>query len=141
MKVTVCFGRTRVVVPCGDGNIRVQDLIEQAAMRYKKAIAKVRAPPPPPTNQLTSLSSWPRCSLFVHVWRTLHPALEPQHGAFSWAERGRRERPVAAPRNSASGDPQGPPEGGGDFSLLKEMLMSHHVSSFFFFSLLLRKKL
>ena len=132
MKVTVCFGRTRVVVPCGDGNIRVQDLIEQAAMRYKKAIAKVRAPPP---NQLTSLSSWPRCSLFVHVWRTLHPALEPQHGAFSWAERGRRERPVAAPRNSASGDPQGPPEGGGDFSLLKEMLMSHHVSSFFFFSL------
>ena len=45
MKVTVCFGRTRVVVPCGDGNIRVQDLIEQAAMRYKKAIAKVRAPP------------------------------------------------------------------------------------------------
>lgn len=48
MKVTVCFGRTRVVVPCGDGNIRVQDLIEQAAMRYKKAIAKVRAPPPLP---------------------------------------------------------------------------------------------
>uniref|UniRef100_A0A3Q3EI71 Par-3 family cell polarity regulator n=1 Tax=Labrus bergylta TaxID=56723 RepID=A0A3Q3EI71_9LABR len=40
MKVTVCFGRTRVVVPCGDGNLRVQDLIEQAAMRYRKAIAK-----------------------------------------------------------------------------------------------------
>ncbi|XP_042366103.1 partitioning defective 3 homolog isoform X2 [Plectropomus leopardus] len=40
MKVTVCFGRTRVVVPCGDGNIKVQSLIEQAAMRYKKAIAK-----------------------------------------------------------------------------------------------------
>ncbi|XP_028289219.1 partitioning defective 3 homolog isoform X2 [Parambassis ranga] len=40
MKVTVCFGRTRVVVPCGDGNIKVQNLIEQAAMRYKKAIAK-----------------------------------------------------------------------------------------------------
>ncbi|XP_073344421.1 partitioning defective 3 homolog [Pagrus major] len=40
MKVTVCFGRTRVVVPCGDGSKRVQDLIEQAAMRYKKAIAK-----------------------------------------------------------------------------------------------------
>lgn len=42
MKVTVCFGRTRVVVPCGDGNIKVQSLVEQAAMRYKKAIAKVR---------------------------------------------------------------------------------------------------
>lgn len=43
MKVTVCFGRTRVVVPCGDGNIKVCNLIEQAAMRYKKAIAKVSA--------------------------------------------------------------------------------------------------
>ncbi|XP_026217950.1 partitioning defective 3 homolog isoform X3 [Anabas testudineus] len=40
MKVTVCFGRTRVVVPCGDGNIQVRSLIEQAAMRYRKAIAK-----------------------------------------------------------------------------------------------------
>ncbi|XP_040921330.1 partitioning defective 3 homolog isoform X2 [Toxotes jaculatrix] len=40
MKVTVCFGRTRVVVPCGDGNIKVHSLIEKAAMRYKKAIAK-----------------------------------------------------------------------------------------------------
>ncbi|XP_077953119.1 partitioning defective 3 homolog isoform X2 [Gasterosteus aculeatus] len=40
MKVTVCFGRTRVVVPCGDGNIQVHNLIDQAAMRYKKAIAK-----------------------------------------------------------------------------------------------------
>lgn len=44
MKVTVCFGRTRVVVPCGDGNIQVHSLIEQAAMRYKKAIAKVSPP-------------------------------------------------------------------------------------------------
>lgn len=41
MKVTVCFGRTRVVVPCGDGNIKVHTLIQQAVMRYKKAIAKV----------------------------------------------------------------------------------------------------
>ncbi|KAK2858660.1 hypothetical protein Q5P01_003280 [Channa striata] len=40
MKVTVCFGRTRVVVPCGDGNVKVHSLIEQAAMRYKKAIGK-----------------------------------------------------------------------------------------------------
>lgn len=44
MKVTVCFGRTRVVVPCGDGSTKVHSLIEQAAMRYKKAIAKVRSP-------------------------------------------------------------------------------------------------
>lgn len=42
MKVTVCFGRTRVVVPCGDGNLKVHTLIQQAAMRYRRAIAKVR---------------------------------------------------------------------------------------------------
>ncbi|XP_037538349.1 partitioning defective 3 homolog isoform X2 [Nematolebias whitei] len=40
MKVTVCFGRTRVVVPCGDGDMKVHALIQQAVMRYKKAIAK-----------------------------------------------------------------------------------------------------
>ncbi|KAF6727983.1 Partitioning defective 3-like [Oryzias melastigma] len=40
MKVTVCFGRTRVVVPCGDGVIKVQGLVEKATMRYRKAIAK-----------------------------------------------------------------------------------------------------
>uniref|UniRef100_A0A8C2IWI7 Par-3 family cell polarity regulator alpha, b n=1 Tax=Cyprinus carpio TaxID=7962 RepID=A0A8C2IWI7_CYPCA len=43
MKVTVCFGRTRVVVPCGDGNIKVHALVQQAAMRYRRAIAKVRS--------------------------------------------------------------------------------------------------
>ncbi|XP_056094704.1 par-3 family cell polarity regulator alpha, b isoform X2 [Rhinichthys klamathensis goyatoka] len=40
MKVTVCFGRTRVVVPCGDGNIKVHWLVQQAVMRYRRAIAK-----------------------------------------------------------------------------------------------------
>ncbi|KAJ7322197.1 hypothetical protein JRQ81_018484 [Phrynocephalus forsythii] len=40
MKVTVCFGRTRVVVPCGDGNLKVSNLTEQAVTRYRKAIAK-----------------------------------------------------------------------------------------------------
>ncbi|XP_076837526.1 par-3 family cell polarity regulator alpha, b isoform X2 [Brachyhypopomus gauderio] len=40
MKVTVCFGRTRVVVPCGDGNVKVHTLVQQAAARYRKAIAK-----------------------------------------------------------------------------------------------------
>nr|XP_057915313.1 partitioning defective 3 homolog isoform X2 [Doryrhamphus excisus] len=40
MKVTVCFGRTRVVVPCGDGDMKVSSLVDQAAMRYKRAIAK-----------------------------------------------------------------------------------------------------
>lgn len=32
-----------MVVPCGDGNIKVYSLIQQAAMRYRKAIAKVSA--------------------------------------------------------------------------------------------------
>nr|XP_055164612.1 partitioning defective 3 homolog isoform X18 [Nyctereutes procyonoides] len=40
MKVTVCFGRTRVVVPCGDGRMKVFSLIQQAVTRYRKAIAK-----------------------------------------------------------------------------------------------------
>uniref|UniRef100_A0A8C5MKN7 Partitioning defective 3 homolog n=1 Tax=Leptobrachium leishanense TaxID=445787 RepID=A0A8C5MKN7_9ANUR len=40
MKVTVSFGRTRVVVPCGDGNLKVSSLIQQAVTRYRKAIAK-----------------------------------------------------------------------------------------------------
>ena len=41
MKVTVCFGNIRVVVPCGNGELLVSDLIEKAVTRYKKAIGKV----------------------------------------------------------------------------------------------------
>lgn len=41
MKVTVCFGSVRVVVPCGDGEILVRDLIREATLRYKKATGKV----------------------------------------------------------------------------------------------------
>lgn len=41
MKVTVCFGSTRVIVPCGRGEILVKDLIQQAITRYKKAAGKV----------------------------------------------------------------------------------------------------
>uniref|UniRef100_A0A8C4QW38 PDZ domain-containing protein n=1 Tax=Eptatretus burgeri TaxID=7764 RepID=A0A8C4QW38_EPTBU len=40
MKVTVCFGRTRIVVPCGDGRLSVRDLIVQATTRYRKALGK-----------------------------------------------------------------------------------------------------
>ncbi|XP_051871638.1 partitioning defective 3 homolog isoform X7 [Pristis pectinata] len=43
MKVTVCFARTRVVVPCGDGAITVHSLIQQAVTRYRRAIAKLVA--------------------------------------------------------------------------------------------------
>ena len=42
MKVTVCFGSVRVVVPCGtDGSLTVGTLITEAICRYKKATNKV----------------------------------------------------------------------------------------------------
>ncbi|XP_044158553.1 partitioning defective 3 homolog B isoform X2 [Bufo gargarizans] len=41
MKVTVCFGKTGIVVPCKDGEISVRELIQQAAQRYIKAKEKV----------------------------------------------------------------------------------------------------
>uniref|UniRef100_A0AAY4C191 Par3/HAL N-terminal domain-containing protein n=1 Tax=Denticeps clupeoides TaxID=299321 RepID=A0AAY4C191_9TELE len=40
MKVTVNFGRTRVVVPCKDGWL-VRDLIQQATQRYRKIADQV----------------------------------------------------------------------------------------------------
>ncbi|XP_044271539.1 partitioning defective 3 homolog B-like isoform X4 [Tribolium madens] len=40
MKVTVCFGSVRVVVPCGHGDILVRDLVREAILRYKKATGK-----------------------------------------------------------------------------------------------------
>lgn len=43
MKVTVCFGRTGIVVPCKDGQLRVRDLTQQALQRYRKAQEKVGA--------------------------------------------------------------------------------------------------
>uniref|UniRef100_A0A8C8U7W6 Par-3 family cell polarity regulator beta n=1 Tax=Peromyscus maniculatus bairdii TaxID=230844 RepID=A0A8C8U7W6_PERMB len=36
MKVTVCFGRTGIVVPCKDGQLRVRELTQQALQRYLK---------------------------------------------------------------------------------------------------------
>ena len=41
MKVTVCFGNIRVIVPCGNGDLLISELIEKAIFRYKKAINKV----------------------------------------------------------------------------------------------------
>lgn len=37
----MCFANVRVVVPCGDGDILVRDLIREATLRYKKATGKV----------------------------------------------------------------------------------------------------
>lgn len=73
MKVTVCFGKTGIVVPCKDGQLRVCDLTQQALQRYLKTKEKVRdvahpatwpAPrPPPATGHLTPrLALRPECA-------------------------------------------------------------------------------
>ena len=41
MKVTVCFGPTRVIVPCPNETMFVRDLIREATLRYRKAAGKV----------------------------------------------------------------------------------------------------
>lgn len=43
MKVTISFNGTKIVVPCGEGDISVQELTDLAATRYKKAIGKTNA--------------------------------------------------------------------------------------------------
>ncbi|XP_030065754.1 partitioning defective 3 homolog B isoform X2 [Microcaecilia unicolor] len=40
MKVTVCFGKTGIVVPCKDGRLSVRELIQQAVQRYIKTKEK-----------------------------------------------------------------------------------------------------
>ncbi|KAL3831306.1 hypothetical protein ACJMK2_023076 [Sinanodonta woodiana] len=40
MKVTVCFNQLKVLVPCGEGDILVRELIDKAVTRYKKASGK-----------------------------------------------------------------------------------------------------
>lgn len=42
MKVTVCFGDVRILVPCGSGELLVRDLVKEATRRYIKAAGKVR---------------------------------------------------------------------------------------------------
>ena len=41
MKVTVCFGNTSVIVPCGDGKLLISELIDKAIFRFKKAKGRV----------------------------------------------------------------------------------------------------
>jgi partitioning defective protein 3 len=42
MKVNVRFGPVTVVVPCGDGDLSIRQLIAESIVRYKKAASKVR---------------------------------------------------------------------------------------------------
>jgi len=41
MKVTVSFDTVRLVVPCGDGQLLVSQLIDRAVARYCKTVGKV----------------------------------------------------------------------------------------------------
>ena len=41
MKLTVCFGNVKVIVPCGEGDLTVKDLIDKATWRYIKASLEV----------------------------------------------------------------------------------------------------
>ena len=41
MKLTVCFGQVKVIVPCGDGVLTVKELIAKATARYVKASLQV----------------------------------------------------------------------------------------------------
>ena len=43
MKVLVNFGDVRCIVPVGDGNVTVRDVIDKAVDRYKKAVNTVSA--------------------------------------------------------------------------------------------------
>jgi len=40
MKVTVCFGEIRVIVPCQNPSMTVKDLVDKASSRYKKVTGK-----------------------------------------------------------------------------------------------------
>lgn len=42
MKVTVCFGEVKVVVPCQDGDILVEELARKASERFRRATNQVR---------------------------------------------------------------------------------------------------
>ena len=54
MKVTISFDETKIVVPCGDGDITVRQLTNLAVTRYKKAIGK-------PNNFWVSVSNLKSC--------------------------------------------------------------------------------
>ena len=42
LRISVNFGETKLLVPCGDGSITIEDLIVKAIERYKKNKKMVR---------------------------------------------------------------------------------------------------
>uniref|UniRef100_A0A6I8PAB8 Par3/HAL N-terminal domain-containing protein n=1 Tax=Ornithorhynchus anatinus TaxID=9258 RepID=A0A6I8PAB8_ORNAN len=59
MKVTVCFGRTGIVVPCKEGRLRVRELTQQALQRYLRTRDTVK--PVTFDSQTRALSTEPSC--------------------------------------------------------------------------------
>ena len=43
MKITVCFGTIKIIVPCGS-ELPVRELVQQAIVRYRKVTNKVSIP-------------------------------------------------------------------------------------------------
>ncbi|XP_055915372.1 partitioning defective 3 homolog isoform X2 [Eupeodes corollae] len=93
MKVTVCFGSVRIVVPCGSGDLLVKDLIHEATRRYKKAVGK-------------EPDSW----VAVHHLQTQSGILDPDDCLRDVADD--REQILASFEDS--GPDPGVPQGGGD---------------------------
>lgn len=69
MKVTVCFGSVRVLVPCGAGDLLVRDLVREATLRYKKATGQVSLSPSLLIcfRAVSAAFHWPiRLFMFIH---------------------------------------------------------------------------
>lgn len=56
MRIQVFFDSTPILVPCGDGNLTVGELIQKAILRFKKVVDKV--------------SRWNNCMTVVAVGRS-----------------------------------------------------------------------
>ncbi|XP_023176315.2 partitioning defective 3 homolog isoform X2 [Drosophila hydei] len=93
MKVTVCFGDVRILVPCGTGELLVRDLISEATRRYKKAAGK-------------EADSW----VAVHHLQTQSGILDPDDCVRDVAD----DREQILAHFEDSGPDPGVPQGGGD---------------------------
>ncbi|XP_030567331.1 partitioning defective 3 homolog isoform X1 [Drosophila novamexicana] len=93
MKVTVCFGDVRILVPCGSGELLVRDLISEATRRYKKAAGK-------------EADSW----VAVHHLQTQSGILDPDDCVRDVAD----DREQILAHFEDSGPDPGVPQGGGD---------------------------
>ncbi|CAD0196851.1 unnamed protein product [Chrysodeixis includens] len=80
MKVTVCFGSVRVLVPCGAGDLLVRDLVREATHRYKKATGQRDWHLAP---HLVPLSGSVRPSRFATLFAPLTPGAAPHESSLN----------------------------------------------------------